>query len=659
MKIKKHFEKEARKKAIFCLWFGFFILTIFGLKTASAVWHEPTATPPGDNIFGFLHIGPENQAKRGDLRLGAPGTPISPLDVQGDAEMNALIVDQGASFGNTLFVDNSTHNVGIGTNPPTTKLDVSGGVKVGNESNPISTGIAIEGYSSSSTENAIQGVGTTGGAYGLADKSDSSGVSGISSLGIGVFGQSTNVSGVAGEVMNGSAGSYGVYGCSGNYTNDTCDPRPLAWAGYFSGRVFSDNEVIGTKFLPTTLQNSLIPYTSGQIVNQLTGTDLNNINLKTFDGTYLWGITGDNKVLKIRTSDGRKILEKSIGTKPSDVIYDGNYIWITDETDNKIRKINPVSGELVTGCDDVSVGSKPVSAVFDGTYVWVANYGNDTVSKISASNCSKIGDYLSVGDGPSKLVYDGQYAWVLNNGSKSITVLNPANYQGVQYVNLIGNNPQDIVFDGTYLWVTNSNDNTVSKLLPAEDPFSQPTPQPVKLGDYSTGTNPQDIVFDGTYLWVTNAQGISRILAADPSQKNDFPLGFAPTGLVFDGTYLWVANSTDQKIYKIYSGTGWGKTDLSGLLTLQEGVSPLDLQTGHFNVSGAGVVGQNVSANGNVSASGNVWGGASDTEITVSIDGSENCEGKLNCFNCPNGYFINNIEATADGKPTKIHCRPL
>ena len=71
MRANKKQSKKWVKIAFFCL---FFILFILLVQKTQAVWDEPSAVPPNDNIYGILTIAPDDQAKRGPLKLGAGGS---------------------------------------------------------------------------------------------------------------------------------------------------------------------------------------------------------------------------------------------------------------------------------------------------------------------------------------------------------------------------------------------------------------------------------------------------------------------------------------------------------------------------------------------------------------------------------------------------------
>lgn len=680
------------KWAIFSLFFCFLLLIgIFG-NNAKADQTEPTAPPPEQNMPAYLTIGEENQVKKGALRLGTDDV-SSPfyyqLEVLGEgarisevqADNNLKIrkstgvacvddtpcgADEYCSYGycrqDTLYVNADNDKVCIGPclDIEGSKLEVSGGGML------VSKGSI---YAASSDNQAFYGQGDSYGVQGVSSGIDNYGIWAYSALDTALqgFNANYNYSPVYGYSENG----YGIYGYNKNSYG--------LWAGYFEGRVESNADVSGAKFLPTQLQYSLVPFTSGQVAGSY---NLGNISVKHFDGTHLWAVDS-SKLYKIRAADGFKIFEVSVGSNPTDVIFDGNYIWVTVAGANAVKKLNPYSGG-----EECSVTiTNPQSIVFDSQHYWVTAEddasGQGILIKVD-NTCAQVGEISLTTNSFSlgKIIYNGSYLWALatndDTGVGSVININPSTDDAMRWKD-IGNSPADIFFDNYYYWVTSTDNDSVTRYYLSEskvcsqldsggNPVTCQTdakcsdegfgacsfavPQP--LGAYNTGDEPSHIAFDGTYIWVTNVvdQNLTRLLAADPSQTENYSLGFTPTGLLFDGTYLWVSSSTG--LTKIYSGTGMGSTDLRDTLTLQFN-NPLIQQSGSISIDGSGRVGGDMTAEGELEVGVNIWGeeGAGDVR--------ENSGNPLGPgpFNCPAGHFVKNIEVDGDDKVIRIECRPL
>jgi len=626
------------KWVIFCLFFCVLLITAIlclGNKVLADV-NDPMAPPPEKNTPAFLNISGEYQIKRGALRLGTDDV-TSPfnyqLEVVGEgAKISNVIADENLKVSNTidtLFVDAANNKVCLGPclNIAGTKLEVSGyGMIVNGDAN---TGI----FAVSSDSEAIYGIGTTYGVQGLSSGTDNYGIWAVSVLGTAVEGvnQSYSYSSVYGQSDTG----YGIYGTNTN-------PASL-WAGYFVGRVESNSDVSGAKFVPTQLQSSLVPYTSGQVSDSYTiSNTAGDPIVKYYDGTYLW-IIDDSRLHKVRATDGFKIFDVAVGANPTDVIFDGNYIWVT-VGGGEVQKIDPYSG-----IEECSLAvTNPQSITFDSQHYWVTaedGDGNGVLAKMDSA-CTQIGgniDLTTSSFSLGKIIYNGSYLWALatndDTGVGSVVNINPSTNDAMRWDGLIGSSPSDIFFDNYYYWVTSTDSDSVTRYylseskvcsqLDNDDPVACQTDidcsaggfgtclfvVPQSFGTHDTGDEPAYMAFDGTYIWAANVAGqsLTRLLAADPSQTTSFTLGFTPTGLLFDGTYLWISSSTG--LTKMYSGSGYGSTDLRDTLTLQFN-SPLIQQDGSIDISGSGKIGGNVTGGWELTADYNVWG-------TLNSDGSD------------------------------------
>ncbi|MBU0964715.1 hypothetical protein KKC06_06775, partial [Patescibacteria group bacterium] len=439
-------------------------------------------------------------------------------------------------------------------------------------------------------------------------------VAGISDSGIGIYGVNTNPLGL--------------------------------WAGYFDGRLESNADIVGAKFLASSLQNSLIPYTSGQTVGSYS---FSNTEVKLFDGTHVW-LTDNSKVYKVRSTDGFKVFEVDVGTDPTAIIFDGNYMWITvaGSGNEKVIKMDPYSG--ATECSlNLNSGDDPQGIVFDGTYYWVIASGTGQLIKINGS-CQEMDIDINDGAGVNRIyissfsdslkdiIFNGSYLWATVSREDAVININPSSGESVRWDGLTMDEPNEIFYDNYFYWVLNAGDNTMTQLSMTTTKTCSESPAdscqsdldclglgacfawPQVFDTFSTGNNPAEIAFDGTYFWISNNTGLKRILAADTSDVEDFNLGFTPSGLVFDGTYLWV--NSPANLVKIYPGTGYGITDFRDILTLQHN-NPLIQQSGHVATYGSCKVGDEVTdsliVSGELEAENNEWGEQEGGDTFTSI----------------------------------------
>ncbi|MBV8902857.1 MAG: hypothetical protein JOZ22_04410 [Acidobacteriia bacterium] len=232
------------------------------------------------------------------------------------------------------------------------------------------------------------------------------------------------------------------------------------------------------------------------------------------------------------------------GAGPAGVAFDGDNIWIANESDNTVSKLQASSGAIL---GSFSVGSGPRALAFDGANIWVANYGGNTVSKLRGVDGFTLGTF-NVGGIPCGVAFDGGNIWVANFGSNTVTELQ-ASTGALLGTFAVGSNPCGIAFDGTYIWVANYGGNTVMKLLANSGSV---------VGTFPVGTSPRSVTFDGTNIWVANygSNNLTRLLAASGATVATFNVGSNPAGAAFDGTNIWVANSGNNTVTKLQASNG-------------------------------------------------------------------------------------------------------
>ena len=631
-----------------------------------AALNQPTDQPPENNTPSFLNIGESNQAKQGALRLGTDDV-TSPFDYQlevlgSGARLKHAIIENNFQSGQptpTIFVDADNDRVCIGPclNESGAVLEISGGTM------EVTAGTGSTGIRAvSSDSEAVFGSGDTYGVQGIAISQDSIGIRAVSTLGIAIEGIHTAVPPVASTVAGFSDTGIAIYG-------DNTDPSAL-WAGYFQGILESSSVVSGAKFLATQLPDSIVPYTSGQNVASYTYSS-GGFQAKSFDGTHIYALDA-TKLYKIRAADGFQIFDVAVSGNPSEALFDGSNIWVTAPGDDKVIKIDQYSGSTLCTYSMPS----PQGIAFDGQYYWVTASGDGTIHKID-NNCLPVGSSFPVtatANSLGKIIYSGSYLWALSSLENAVISINPSNNEAVRWDGLVSSNPQDIFFDNYFYWVANKDVDTLTSFYLSSSKVCSQSPTtscesdadcsgfgfgacfavPQQFANYSTGDAPSNIAFDGTYIWVGNetSQNLSRYLAADPTQRKDFTLGSSPLELLFDGTYLWV--STGTGLTSIYSGSGYGSTNLSDTLTLQNN-STLQSQSGSFVVTGSGSIGGDVLAEGDLVSTSNVWGPVTGGDV-IGGGGTPLSSGT---YTCPPGHFITNIEVNGSDQVTKIECRPL
>ena len=255
-----------------------------------------------------------------------------------------------------------------------------------------------------------------------------------------------------------------------------------------------------------------------------------------FDGENIWvANNSDNTVSKIRASDG-----SSLGTFSAagaiGLAFDGANVWVTSVTGNVVYKLRASDGKAL---GSFPTGKGPFWPAFDGQNVWIPN-GDGTVDKLRASDGKNLGIFTA-GDNPIAIAFDGQNVWITNYLGGSVTELRASDGALIRTVTTgTGFEPFGVAFDGVNIWVANRAGGTLTKIRASDGAI---------LGNFSAPDGAYGVAFDGNYVWVSGDTFVEAVRARDGAVIARWQEP-STTGIAFDGAHIWISNLNQNTVTK-------------------------------------------------------------------------------------------------------------
>jgi len=250
---------------------------------------------------------------------------------------------------------------------------------------------------------------------------------------------------------------------------------------------------------------------------------------------FLWVIDQQRQLTKIdlttNTVAARVVLFESRG-----MAFDGQHLWIALYYTDEVLKVD-IGGQIV---HRVRVGSGPHSVVYNGEYLFVTNSRSNSVSKIDPLTASVVAT-IRVGSNPTGIAYNSvlRTLWVANSGDGTASAFYEHETE-VQGTYAVGANPRGVACASYYVWITNTDDNTVIRRWAGAGDDMVRTP-------IAVGAAPQAIVFDYSNMWVANtgAYSLSKIaINSNVATSVTLPTGALPSRMCFNGSHLIVPTAT-------------------------------------------------------------------------------------------------------------------
>jgi len=231
----------------------------------------------------------------------------------------------------------------------------------------------------------------------------------------------------------------------------------------------------------------------------------------TFAENFLWNaspITDD--IIKVDPVDGDNLeTENALASlafpSPTDMAFDGSFFWVVDWQSNTINKVLPEDGTIVSSIPGPSTlptfqsnpsvtNARPFGIAWDGQALWVSEQSDLRIYRINPSDGSILAFFDTQGSDPKGLTWDGEYLWHIDQTTQTIYKLDsgviPFGIEGCFLKNGIGIADSDVLLSQTAV-----SDQTVT--TNSDGCFAFPnfvSGSPVQVQVSETGVNQKPVI---------------------------------------------------------------------------------------------------------------------------------------------------------------------
>jgi peptide/nickel transport system substrate-binding protein len=190
----------------------------------------------------------------------------------------------------------------------------------------------------------------------------------------------------------------------------------------------------------------------------------------------VWVGSSDGAIARV-DPDTREIERISLGNSPSAITTGAGGVWVTDDVDNTVARIDPASANAVTVT--TAVGRGPSAVATGARAVWVANTQDNTVARVDPRTAAVM-KRTRVGRRPTGVAVGEGAVWVANSLSGTISRIDPQSGE-VEATIATGEAPQSLTVAHGLVWVSvqpsaapeqpvSANRGRIARLTVLEDP---------------------------------------------------------------------------------------------------------------------------------------------------------------------------------------------
>lgn len=207
-------------------------------------------------------------------------------------------------------------------------------------------------------------------------------------------------------------------------------------------------------------------------------------------------------------------------------------------------------------------GPDPVCIAWDGENLWLVDDSTNIIYKLDPFDGSVIKSFRSDAEKAKALAWGDSHLWILDNKTKMIYKLEPTNGNIITKFKApapIGKGPwslEGLTWDGKYLWVAYfaGYSSKINQVDPKEGTVVQ---------SFFSDSNPRGLASDGENLWTIcyNGEKLPATVDVRSISQKSFDMTKSRiflaklstmdnTGLTFDGEYLWTIDKNTRNILK-------------------------------------------------------------------------------------------------------------
>jgi DNA-binding beta-propeller fold protein YncE len=175
----------------------------------------------------------------------------------------------------------------------------------------------------------------------------------------------------------------------------------------------------------------------------------------------------------------------------TELAWDGDHLWLAENDQDKIYKMNPSNGDLLQSFD--APGNEPSGLTWDGESLWCAEWEEAMIYKLDPSSGSIIESFEAPEDQPTGLAWDGRYLWNADNALGKIFKIDPSSGELIDSFDSPRIDPKGLTWDGQDLLVSITSEKKIYRIDHSNGMI---------VADFKgTAENNHGLAWDGQYIW--------------------------------------------------------------------------------------------------------------------------------------------------------------